>query len=68
MIDKPKSRMEKLLDGFFQWCRNLSDHASEKLEQPKEILRAITVVHPLLTKIVTATFCVAAVSYTHMYL
>ena len=59
MIDKPKCKVEELLERLFQWCGKTWILLKEKWKKPESILKAVIAGHPLLTKIVTATVCVA---------
>ena len=59
MIDKPKCSVEKSLEKLFQWCKKIQAQVKGKLSKPKSILKGLTAAYPLLTKIVTATACVA---------
>lgn len=59
MIDKPKGMGEKLLDRLFAFCRRCARRVQQMMEKPRQVLSQFTGTHPLMTKILTASFCVA---------
>ena len=61
MIDKPKDRFERLVEGFFTWLGKGRDAAASKLAEPAGKARHFKSVHPrLAATIITTTGILAA--------
>ena len=55
MIDKPKDRFERLVEGFFTWLGKGRDAAASKLAEPAGKARHFKSVHPRLAATIIAT-------------
>ncbi len=58
MIDKPKGKLERFLEGIFDWCQYLADDAGEVLQAGYEPIEAQKKAHPIAAKVVISTLCI----------
>lgn len=60
MIDKPKDKVEGLIERFFGWSRKGRDAACDKLSLPAKKARTFKDAHPRLAATIVATICISA--------
>ena len=60
MIDKPKDKVEGLIEGFFGWLKKRKDAAHSKLSMPAKKARRFKDAHPKLAATIVATICISA--------
>lgn len=60
MIDKPKDKVEALVEGFFGRCASLRDGAARKLEKPLNGFAGLRNRHPRFAAAIVATVCISA--------
>jgi len=60
MIDKPKDKVEGLIESFFRWLKKEKDAACSKLSLPVKKARRFKDAHPRLAATIVATICISA--------
>lgn len=57
MIDKPKGRIERFLNGLYEWCNYLKEEFSEILEAGMEPVEVHRKAHPKAARIIRTCTC-----------
>lgn len=60
MIDKPRDKVESLIEGFFRWCMKGKKAVGNILCVPRKKTKIFKDAHPRLAATIVATICISA--------